>query len=181
MAFMSLWRRGYRDPAQSPLRSEELACAPRADSRARALHQAPVCPRPVLHHEIHFLGPSEFFKKYSETDTTVAACSNTHVDIVLWTYTFMPTSLQWENRAGGRAPGHHPFPAPARAQGALPREGPEARSQVNEVSPRTAHTALTSSVTLHIYGFPVLVHAVRKPAKAITCVNTRVDTSAGLR
>lgn len=45
------------------------------------------------------------FLKYSETYATVVACSNTHVEIVLWTYTFILKSLEYANKDGvGRGP-----------------------------------------------------------------------------
>lgn len=46
-----------------------------------------------------------FFFKYSETYATVVACSNTHVETVLWTYTFILKSLEYANKdAVGRGP-----------------------------------------------------------------------------
>ena len=46
-----------------------------------------------------------FFFKYSETHATVVACSNTHVEPVLWTYTFILKRLEYANKdAVGRGP-----------------------------------------------------------------------------
>lgn len=45
------------------------------------------------------------FFKYSGTYATVVACSNTHVEIVLWTYTFILKSLEYANKdLVGRGP-----------------------------------------------------------------------------
>ena len=46
----------------------------------------------------HGLGSTNFFFKSSETYATIVACSNTHVELVLWTYTFILKSLEYANK-----------------------------------------------------------------------------------